>query len=112
MALYNTTTKQEFEEKVLKSDKVVLVDFWAAWCPPCRAMSPALISLADKLDDTTDVVKVNIEESADNNALAGEHGVQSIPNMIVYKAGKQVDNIIGMVPESTLREQLTAAAAK
>ena len=112
MALYNTTTKQEFEDKVLKSDKVVLVDFWAAWCPPCRAMSPALISLADKLDSTTDVVKVNIEESADNNTLAREHGVQSIPNMIVYKAGKQVDNIIGMVPEPTLRDLLATAATK
>jgi len=110
MALYNTTTKQEFEDKVLKSDKVVLVDFWAAWCPPCRAMSPILISLADKLDDTTDIVKVNIEESADNNMLAGEHGVRSIPNMLVYKGGKQVDNIIGMVPEPTLRERLTSAA--
>lgn len=110
MALYNTTTKQEFQDKVLNSDKVVLVDFWAEWCPPCRAMSPALISLADKLDDTTDVVKVNIEESADNNMLAGEHGVRSIPNMIVYKGGKPVDNIIGMVSEPTLRERLISAA--
>lgn len=112
MALYNTTTKQEFEDKVVKSDKVVLVDFWAAWCPPCRAMSPTLISLAKKLEDTTDVVKINIEESTDNNALAREHGVQSIPNMVVYKGGKQVDNIIGMVPESTLQELLATAAAK
>lgn len=109
MALYNITTKQEFEDKVLKSDKVVLVDFWAEWCPPCHAMTPTLVSLAKKLDDTTDIVKVNIEKSRDNNALATEHGVQSIPNMVVYKGGKQVDNIIGMVPEPVLSDMLTAA---
>ena len=108
MALYNITTKQEFDDKVLKSDKVVLVDFWAQWCPPCRAMAPTLVSLAKKLDDTTDIVKVNIEDSQDNNALATEHQVQSIPNMVVYKGGKQVDNIIGMVPEPVLSDMLTA----
>ncbi len=108
MALYNTTTRQEFEDRVINSEKVVLVDFWAEWCPPCVAMTPALVSLAKDLDDTTDVVKVNIEESADNKKLAGEHQVQSIPNMVVYKGGKQVDNIIGMVPEPALRDILTA----
>lgn len=109
MTLYNTTTKQEFEDKVLKSDKVVLVDFWAQWCPPCHAMSPILASVAKDLDDTTDVVKINVEESTDNNALAAEHQVQSIPNMVIYKGGKQVDNIIGMVAEPALRELLAAA---
>ncbi len=108
MALYNITTKQEFEDKVLKSDKIVLVDFWAKWCPPCVAMTPALVSVADKLDDTTDVVKVNIEASADNNMLAGDHGVQSIPNMVVFKGGKEVDRIIGMVPEPVLSDTLSA----
>ncbi len=109
MALHNITTKQEFENKVLKSDKIVLVDFWAQWCPPCHAMAPILASLAKDLDSTTDIVKVNVEESADNNALATAHQVQSIPNMMVYKGGKQVDNIIGMVPEPVLREMLVAA---
>ncbi len=109
MALYNITTRQEFEDKVLKSDKSVLVDFWAQWCPPCHAMTPILVSLARKLDDTADVVKVNIEESADNNMLAREHRVQSIPNMVVYKGGEQIDNYIGVVSESVLRESLTSA---
>lgn len=108
MALYNITTKQEFEDKVLKSDKIVLVDFWAQWCAPCHAMTPALMSLAKKLDGTTDVVKVNIEESADNNALAMEYEVQSIPNMALFKDGKVVDRIIGVVPESVLDELITA----
>ncbi len=109
MTLYNITTRQEFEDKVLKSDKVVLVDFWAQWCPPCHAMSPILVSVAKDLNSTTDIVKVNVEESADNNSLASEHQVQSIPNMVIYKGGKQVDNIIGMVPEPVLRELLIAA---
>ncbi len=71
-------------------------------------MTPALVSVADKLDDTTDVVKVNIEASADNNMLAGDHGVQSIPNMVVFKGGKEVDRIIGMVPEPVLSDTLSA----
>ncbi len=84
------------------------MDFWAQWCPPCVAMTPALVSLSKELDDTTDIVKVNIEESADNNKLAGEHQVQSIPNMVLYKSGKEVDRIIGMVPEPALHDILTA----
>lgn len=107
MALLNTTTRQEFKDKVLDSDKVVLVDFWAEWCPPCVAMSPVLEKVANALDDTVDVVKVNIEESNDNKQLAGESGVQSIPNMVIYKGGKEVDRIIGMTQEGQLSERLT-----
>lgn len=106
MALYNTTTKQEFEDKVLKSDKVVLVDFWAEWCPPCRAMAPTLHAVGEKHDDTIDIVKVDIEATTDNAALAGEHDVRSIPNMVIFKGGKEVDRIIGMTPELALVDQL------
>lgn len=111
MALYNITTKQEFEDKVLNSDKVVLVDFWADWCPPCHAMSPILHFVANKLDKTVDIVKVNIEQSKDNNMLAGNYQVQSIPNMVVFNSGKEVDRIIGTVPEPALSERLSKAAA-
>lgn len=110
MALINTTTKKDFTDKVLNSKKVVLVDFWAEWCPPCRAMAPTLHKLADELDDTIDVVKINIEESPENNQLAADYGIQSIPNMHVFKDGKVVDNIIGMTPESVLRPKLEKLA--
>lgn len=106
MSLYKITTKQEFEEKVLKSKKVVLVDFWADWCPPCRAMAPVLDSLSKKMDDDIDVVKVNTEDSAENGTLAEAYAVQSIPNMQIFKKGKVVDQIIGMVPEKVLEETL------
>lgn len=106
MALYSTTTRQEFEEKVLKSDKTVLVDFWAEWCPPCRAMAPILHDLGEELDKTVDIVKVNIEESVENQRLAQDYNISSIPNMPIFRAGKHVDTIIGMRPKSALREKL------
>lgn len=110
MALVVTTTKQEFEEKVLKSKKVVLVDFWAQWCPPCRAMAPTLEKIAKEMDANVDVVKVDTEASRENAELAGQYEVRSIPNMNVFKDGKVVDTVIGMVPqqmlESTLKQHI------
>ncbi len=108
MALYNTTTQQEFEEKVIKSDKVVLVDFWAIWCPPCRMMAPILEDTAKKMDDVLDVVKVDVEASADNGQLASKYGVRGIPNMQVFKGGKVVKELVGMRPASTLENELKA----
>lgn len=106
MSVINTTSKKEFEEKVLKNDKVVLVDFWAQWCPPCRAMAPVLEMAARNMEKDIDIVKVNIEESAENNQLAMEYGVQGIPNMKVFKGGKMVEEIIGMRPLPALETAL------
>jgi thioredoxin 1 len=110
MALYNITTKQEFTEKVLQSDKLVLVDFWAEWCPPCRAMAPALHDVAKELDATFDVVKVDIEDTAENRELAQDYDVRSIPNMPLFQGGKEVDRIIGLVSKGQLTDIVTKLA--
>lgn len=106
MALIITTSRQEFDEKVLRSSKVVLVDFWAQWCPPCRAMAPVLVRVAESMDSDVDIVKVDTEASSDNAALAAEYEVRSIPNMNVFKDGKVVETVIGMVPQHVLESTL------
>lgn len=111
MTLLTITTKQEFEDKVLNSDKPVLVDFWAEWCPPCRAMAPVLKNISEDLDGTADIAKVNIEETADNGQIASEHQVQSIPNMVIFKGGKEADRVIGMTAGSVLADKLTKLAS-
>lgn len=111
MAVYTVTTKAEFEAKVLQSDMPVLVDFWANWCAPCRAMAPILHDVAAELDGTVDIVKVDIEKSAENQALAGEYGVQSIPNMPIFHGGVEVERLIGMAPKAHLVEMLKGIAA-
>ena len=102
MALYNITTKKEFEEKVIKSKKVVLVDFWAEWCPPCLAMAPVLHDVAKENDDLMDIVKIDIEDTDENRELANDYGVRSIPNMPLFLHGKEVERIVGLMSKSNV----------
>jgi thioredoxin 1 len=95
-----------FDAEILKSDKPALVDFWAPWCGPCRAIAPLLEELAEEYKGRLTVAKVNVDE---NRKLAGNHGVMSIPTMILFKDGKVLDKLIGLVPKERLKELMDKA---
>lgn len=96
---------QNFKDEVLNSDTPVLVDFWAPWCGPCQMMAPILESLAQKFDGKLKIAKVDTEQP-DNQTLAYEYQIQSIPNMKLFKNGEVVQDFIGYRPEEVFAEEL------
>lgn len=89
-------TDQNFEQEVLKSDKPVLVDFWAVWCGPCKMIAPIVEQLADEYEGKLKVGKLDVDN---NQQSAISYGVRSIPTLLLFKDGKVVDTIIGAVPK-------------
>jgi len=107
-ASVQNVTDQNFKSEVLDSEIPVLVDFWAAWCGPCRMMAPVLDQAAKDLQGKIRVVKVNTDE---NPETAGKYGIMSIPTMILFKGGKPAGKIVGYVPKAQLTKAVESAIA-
>ena len=94
-----TITLENFEEEVLKSEKPVLVDFWATWCGPCRMLAPVIEQIAEEKADTLKVGKLNVDDVPE---LAQQFGVMSIPTLILFKNGEAVKQTVGFQPKDAL----------
>ena len=104
--LVKHVTDANFDQEVLKSEKAVLIDFWAPWCAPCRAIAPLIDELAGEYAGRLKVVKINVD---DNPETPARYGVRGIPNLLIIKAGQVKEQIIGQVPKSHLTRALDNA---
>lgn len=102
-------TDATFEQEVLQSDKVVMVDFWAPWCGPCRILGPIVDELAAEYEGKAKIVKLNVDESPNT---ASQYGVQGIPTLIFYKNGEPVGQIVGVQPKDALASVLDRLIAE
>jgi thioredoxin 1 len=101
-------TTDSFKSAVTSSATPVLVDFWAPWCGPCKAIAPILEELAVEFTGKLTIAKVNID---DNDSVAAEYGVRAIPTMILFKGGKVAETLVGMMPKAALKAKLAAHVA-
>ncbi|GAA1448727.1 thioredoxin [Leifsonia poae] len=108
MSAARSVTDASFESDVLNSEKTILVDFWAEWCGPCRAVGPILDQIASEHSDKIEIVKLNVDE---NPQTAAKYQITSIPAMKVYQGGEVVKTVIGAKPKPALEADLAAYLA-
>ena len=101
-------TTDTFKAAIAGATTPVLVDFWAPWCGPCKAIAPILEELAGEFAGKLTIAKVNVD---DNDSIAAEYGIKAIPTMLLFKGGQLVEPFVGMMPKATLKEKLTAKIA-
>ena len=100
-------TEENFDEALVANQGLVMVDFWAEWCRPCRAIAPVLEELAEASEGRVTLMKVNVDE---NPGLAVRYGIRSIPTILFVKQGRVVDRVIGAAPKAVLQDILDARA--
>ena len=100
-----TVTDKNFENEVLKSDIPVLVDFWAEWCGPCKAIAPIIEELSKDLEGQVKVCKVNVDDAQE---LAGKYNIMSIPTLLLFKNGEVVEQMVGAMSKDVLLEKIRA----
>lgn len=108
MAEVASVTEQNFEQEVLKSELPVLVDFWAPWCGPCRAVTPVVEKVATDLQGKLKAVKCNVDES---QSLAAKFGIRSIPSLLMFRGGEVIDSVVGFLPEAELKKRVERVIA-
>ena len=101
--------EENFDEKVKNSKLPVLIDFWAAWCGPCKMMSPVFEELSEEFEGVLEFAKVNTDENSD---LSNEFSISGIPCLVLTKEGKEVDRIIGFMPKDALKAKIDALVSK
>ena len=103
----SAVTALDFESEVVKSDKLVIVDFWAEWCGPCRAIAPLLAEVAKEMPDKVKIVKINVDTEQD---LAQKYGISSIPTLLFVKDGVVREEVVGAKPKKVLVDKINLYA--